>query len=48
MNVRIIYFVFIIILNVLFSMNLFADFNKVFKCRGFNKNFRKSAENIYE
>ena len=30
------YFVFIIILNFLLSKNLFADFNKFFKCRLFN------------
>ena len=35
-----------IILKVLFSMNLFADFSKFFKCRLFNKNSRKSAENL--
>jgi len=29
-------------------MNLFADFYKFFKCRLFNKNSRKSAENLSE
>ena len=38
------YFVFIIILNFLLSKNLFADFNKFFKCRLFNNNSRKSAK----
>ena len=38
------YFVFIIILNFLFSFNLFADFFKFFKCRLFNNNSRKSAK----
>ena len=38
------YFVFIIILNFLSSLNLFADFFKFFKCRLFNKKSRKSAK----
>ena len=38
------YFVFITILNFLFSLNLFADFFKFFKCRLFIDNSRKSAE----
>ena len=29
-------------------MYLFADFVKFFKCRIFNKNFRKSTENVCE
>ena len=37
-------FVFIIILNFLFSLNLFADFFKFFKCRFFNNNSRKFAK----
>ena len=41
MNAKIDYFVFIIILNFLSSLNLFADF---VKCRLFNKNSRKSAK----
>ena len=32
----------------LIFMNLFADFYKFFKCRLFNKNSRKSAENLCE
>ena len=44
-NVRINYFVFIIMLNFLFFMNLIADF---LKCRLFNNNFRKSTENVCE
>ena len=38
------YFVFIIILNFLYSLNLFADFFKFFKCRLFNNNSRKSVK----
>ena len=38
------YFVFIIIWNFLFSLNLFADFFKFFKCRLFNNNSRKSSK----
>ena len=38
------YFVFIIILNFLSSLNLLADFFKFFKCRLFNNNSRKSAK----
>ena len=37
---------FIIILNFLFSMNVFADFFQFFKCPLFNKNSRKSVENL--
>ena len=47
-NVRINYFFFIIRLNFLFLTNLFADFDKIFKCRLFNKNARKSTENVCE
>jgi len=35
-------------LNFIFFMNLFADFFKFFKCRLFNKNSWKSAENVFE
>ena len=44
MNAKIDYFVFVIILNFKFSLNLFADFFKFFKCRLFNNNSRKSAK----
>ena len=47
-NVRINYSFFIIILNFLFFPNLSADFFKFFKCRLFNKNSRKSTENVWE
>ena len=47
-NVRVNYFFFIILLNFLFFMNLFAEFYKFFKCRLFNKNSRKSTENVCE
>ena len=40
------YFVFIIIWIFLFSLNLFADFFKFFKCRIFNEICRKSTENV--
>ena len=39
-------FFIIIILNFLFSKNLSADFYKFFKCRLFNKNSKKSTENV--
>ena len=44
MNARLYHFVFIIILNSLLSLNLFADFFKFFKCRLFNNNSRKSVK----
>ena len=47
-DARLNYFVFIIILRFLFSLNLFADFFQFFKCRLFINNFRKSAENLCE
>ena len=43
-NAKIDYFVLIIILNFLSSLNLFAEFFKFFKCRLFNNKFRKSAK----
>ena len=46
-NTWINYFVFIITLNFLVSLNLFANFFKFFKCRLFNNNSRKSAENLW-
>ena len=45
-NAKFDFFAFIIKLNFIFSLNLFADFFKFFKCRLFNNNFRKSA-NIF-
>ena len=42
------YFFFIIILNFLFFMNLFADFFKFFKCRLFDKICREYTENVCE
>ena len=47
-NAKIDYFVFIIILNFLFSLNLFGDFFIFFKCRLFNNNSRKYAKNLCE
>ena len=47
-NAKIDYFVFIIKLNFLFSLNLFADFFEFFKCHLLNNNSRKSAENVCE
>ena len=43
-NARINYFFFVIILKFLFFTNLFADFNKFFKCRLFNENSGKSTK----
>ena len=43
-NAKIDYFVFIILLNFLFTLNLFVDFFKFFKCRLFNNNYRKSSK----
>ena len=42
------YFVFIILFYFSFFTNLFAEFYKFFKCRLFNKNSRKSTENVCE
>ena len=42
------YFIFIIILNFMFFKNLFSDFFKLYKFRLFNKNSRKSTNNVCE
>jgi len=45
-NVRINYFLFFNILNLVFFMNLFEGFFKFLKCRLFNKNSRISTESV--